>query len=98
MLNLVFHQDRYRELLRTSRLWRHLKHLKWHGFGHSPVEEPGPGGLALFCAVCPQPGVNLPENWKDDPEQWVPVPCTFWNVHVVLMYENQVEIHQGKCL
>lgn len=24
------------------------------------------GKLALFCASCPQPGINLPENWKED--------------------------------
>ena len=62
-------QDRYRELLRTSRLWRNLKYRKWHGFGHSPDKDPGPGELALFCAACPQPGVNLPADWLDDPEQ-----------------------------
>ncbi|KAF8231927.1 hypothetical protein L208DRAFT_1141698, partial [Tricholoma matsutake] len=22
-----------------------------------------------FCAACPQPGVNLPENWTKDPDQ-----------------------------
>ncbi|KAF8876523.1 hypothetical protein CPB84DRAFT_1635353, partial [Gymnopilus junonius] len=22
--------------------------------------------LALFCAACPQPGINLPDNWKED--------------------------------
>ncbi|KAF8875488.1 hypothetical protein CPB84DRAFT_1689625, partial [Gymnopilus junonius] len=22
--------------------------------------------LALFCAACPQPGINLPNNWKED--------------------------------
>ncbi|KAF8899535.1 hypothetical protein CPB84DRAFT_1847743 [Gymnopilus junonius] len=24
------------------------------------------GKLALFCAACPQPGINLPDNWKED--------------------------------
>ena len=24
-----------------------------------------------FCAACPQPGVNLPENWAEDPDQSV---------------------------
>jgi hypothetical protein len=28
------------------------------------------GELGLFCAACPQPGVNLPDNWKEDPETW----------------------------
>jgi len=50
-------------------LWRNLKYLKWHGFGHTNA-VPGPGALALFCAACPQPSVNLPNNWKEDPEQY----------------------------
>ena len=59
-------------MLRTSRLWRNMKYRKWHGFGHQPDAEPGPGGLALFCAACPQPNINLLEGWRDDPDQSVP--------------------------
>lgn len=62
-------QNRYRELMRVSRQWRNLKYLKWHGFGHKTSETPGSGGLALFCAACPQPGVNLPEDWEKDEDQ-----------------------------
>ena len=29
-----------------------------------------PGSLALFCPSCPQPGINLPPNWKELPN-WV---------------------------
>lgn len=25
----------------------------------------------MFCPACPQPGINLPENYKSDPEQYV---------------------------
>jgi len=28
------------------------------------------GSLSIFCPSCPQPGVNLPPNWKDLPN-WV---------------------------
>ncbi|KAI6010214.1 hypothetical protein BKA83DRAFT_4068932, partial [Pisolithus microcarpus] len=56
--------DRYRELMRVSWLWRDLKHRKWFGFGHDTEQDPGDGGLALFCPACPQPGVNLPADWK----------------------------------
>ncbi|KAI5983428.1 hypothetical protein EDC04DRAFT_2914981 [Pisolithus marmoratus] len=56
--------DRYRELMRVSQLWRDLKHRKWFGFGHDMEQDPGDGGLALFCTACPQPGVNLPADWK----------------------------------
>ncbi|EFI26719.1 hypothetical protein CC1G_15640 [Coprinopsis cinerea okayama7 len=61
--------DRTRELRRVGRQWRRLKELKRSGFSHVD-RAPGKGELALFCAACPQPGVNLPPNWKDDPEQW----------------------------
>ncbi|KAI6105115.1 hypothetical protein EV401DRAFT_1873905 [Pisolithus croceorrhizus] len=56
--------DRYRELMRVSQLWRDLKHSKWFGFGHDTELDPGEGGLALFCPACPQPGINLPPDWK----------------------------------
>ncbi|KAI6021294.1 hypothetical protein EDC04DRAFT_2901270 [Pisolithus marmoratus] len=57
-------RDRYRELMRVSQLWRDLKHRKWFGFGHDTEQDPGDGGLALFCPACPQPGLNLPADWK----------------------------------
>jgi hypothetical protein len=79
--------DRYRELLRVSRQWRHLKYLKWHGFGHqflpetnttsSPITpmpmpiSPSKGSMAIFCPTCPQEGINLPDNWKNDLPPWV---------------------------
>ncbi|KAI6160855.1 hypothetical protein EDD17DRAFT_1482804, partial [Pisolithus thermaeus] len=56
--------DRYRELMRVSQLRRDLKHRKWFGFGHDAGQDPGDGGLALFCPACPQPGLNLPADWK----------------------------------
>ncbi|KAI6035870.1 hypothetical protein EDC04DRAFT_2868764 [Pisolithus marmoratus] len=57
-------KDQYRELMRVSQLWRDLKHRKWFGFGHDMEEDPGDGGIALFFPACPQPGVNLPADWK----------------------------------
>ncbi|KAI0738383.1 hypothetical protein C8Q80DRAFT_1262908 [Daedaleopsis nitida] len=61
--------DRYRELLRVSRQWRVQKMHKRAGFAHHN-NSPGPGDLALRCPACPHPGINIPDNWKDDPEQW----------------------------
>lgn len=46
-----------------------IKEYKWFGFGHK-TESPKTGELALFCVACPQPGVNLPDNWKEDEEEW----------------------------
>ncbi|KAI6006355.1 hypothetical protein F5J12DRAFT_905770 [Pisolithus orientalis] len=41
-----------------------LKHRKWFGFGHDSEQDPGQGGLALFCPACPQPGIDLPPDWR----------------------------------
>jgi hypothetical protein len=61
----------YRELWRMSREWRLLKKMKWAGFGHEDKDptNPAAGELAIFCPTCPQPGINLPPDWKRDPNQ-----------------------------
>jgi hypothetical protein len=63
----------YHELRRMSRQWRWMKKLKWAGFGHQPQDHTQviPGSLANFCPACPQPGINLPEDWEHDPRTWV---------------------------
>jgi KDZ transposase family protein len=63
----------YREFRRMSRLWRHMKKLKWAGYAgrNKPVKDVKPGELAVFCPACPQPGINIPDNWKDDPARYV---------------------------
>jgi hypothetical protein len=45
--------------------------LKRGGRGHDPegVASTKPGALALLCPACPQPGMNLPPNWQDYPEE-----------------------------
>lgn len=63
-------QDRRRELGRVWQQWNHLVDLMKNGYGHvSPGKRPGPGDLALFCAACPQPGVNIPDDWRADLEK-----------------------------
>ncbi|KAG1857639.1 hypothetical protein C8R48DRAFT_607105, partial [Suillus tomentosus] len=59
-------QDRYCELMRVSRQWRDLMNRKRFGFGHDSLVKPGPGNLALFCAACPQPGINMLFHWQDN--------------------------------
>jgi hypothetical protein len=63
----------YREFRRMSRLWRWMKKLKWAGYAGStkPVNEISPGELAIYCPACPQPGINIPENWKEDLQRHV---------------------------
>lgn len=65
------YQNRYRELLRASRQWRVLLLKKRFGYGHTKDKVPGKGDLALFCPACPQPGVNLADDWVNDPDKFV---------------------------
>ena len=73
----------YHELRRMSRLWRWMKRLKWAGYGHNQKDplNPEPGSLANFCPACPQVGINIPENWKDDVNRWVTkyLDCAGWH-------------------
>jgi CxC2 like cysteine cluster associated with KDZ transposases len=59
----------YQELGRMSRAWRWMKKLKWAGYGHKDhdFQHVELGELANFCVACPQDGINLDPNWKDDP-------------------------------
>lgn len=61
--------DLYREFRRMSRIWRWMKRLKWAGIGNKvrKAKDVKAGELTIFCPACPQPGVNIPENWKEDP-------------------------------
>lgn len=63
----------YREFRRMSRIWRWMKRLKWAGYGNNQkmASEVSPGQLSVFCPACPQPGINVPDNWKEDPARWV---------------------------
>jgi hypothetical protein len=61
-------KNRYEELIRVSRQMRNLQVKKRFGavYGTSSSH----GSLAIFCPSCPQPGINLPQDWKDLPN-WV---------------------------
>jgi hypothetical protein len=63
----------YREFRRMSRLWRWMKKLKWAGYAGSTktINEVGTGELAIYCPACPQPGINIPDDWMDDPARYV---------------------------
>lgn len=69
-----------------NRQWRQLKHHKRSGYISG---VPGPGSMAGFCPGCPQPGVNLPADWKDDPSQEV-------YTRTVVMDGNFSAIHQRR--
>ncbi|PPQ94118.1 hypothetical protein CVT25_010256 [Psilocybe cyanescens] len=58
---------------RTEIVNRWLKKLRWAGYGHKAEDpcNPPAGSLSLYCPTCPQPGINLPTDWKDDPNRLV---------------------------
>ncbi|KAI0069321.1 hypothetical protein K474DRAFT_1577288, partial [Panus rudis PR-1116 ss-1] len=62
--------DRTRELRRVNRQWQNIRNMQRAGLAHDKDRTIGQGGLALFCPTCPQPGVNLPSGYQDDPESW----------------------------
>ncbi|KAJ6530884.1 hypothetical protein DFH09DRAFT_1250330 [Mycena vulgaris] len=64
-------RDRYDEFLRMGREWRHLQMLKRAGCGHAACGVVGTkaGECALLCPACPQPGMNLPDDWKAAPKE-----------------------------
>ncbi|KAH8987551.1 hypothetical protein EDB86DRAFT_2832248 [Lactarius hatsudake] len=51
-------------LLRMSRQWRDIKSRMEQGLGHQSEDTAPDGSLAIFCPACPQPGINLPNDWK----------------------------------
>ncbi|PPR03552.1 hypothetical protein CVT24_007599 [Panaeolus cyanescens] len=57
----------YHEFRRMIRVWRWVKKLHWAGYGHkTEPRQAANGELGNFCALCPQPGVNLPPDWEKD--------------------------------
>ncbi|KAI6155000.1 hypothetical protein BKA82DRAFT_4010686 [Pisolithus tinctorius] len=50
--------DRYHELLRVAWQWRLLKLMKWSGILEC-TDTHKQGDLVLFCATCPQLGINV---------------------------------------
>ncbi|KAN0134638.1 hypothetical protein V8E53_007423 [Lactarius tabidus] len=57
--------NRYKQLLRASRQWQDLKNRMESGIFHLNEGVPIPdGSMAIFCPACPQPGINLLQDWK----------------------------------
>ena len=63
---------------------RKLQVSKRFGAIHTPAFTPG--SLTLFCPSCPQPGINLPADWKTLPSwvthQTVTVDANFHADHI----------------
>src|SRR5258705_5668123 len=58
--------NRYKELCWVARQWRNLKYRKWFWLLDNLIAKRGK--MALFCAACPQDGVNLEPGWEAEQE------------------------------
>lgn len=38
-------------------------------FHHLTIPHRDPHDLTVSCMTCPQPGLNIPEDWKKKPER-----------------------------
>ena len=52
--------------MRVARCWRQLQVEKFFGRGYHDSKASA-NETTLFCAACPQPGVNMPVDWETDP-------------------------------
>ena len=58
-------QNLYKQLLRASWQWRDLKHRMESGLAYAQdTDHPIDGSMAIFCPACPQPGINLSDDWQ----------------------------------
>ncbi|KAG2036108.1 hypothetical protein BDR03DRAFT_934595 [Suillus americanus] len=68
-------KNHYEGFLGMVHEWHHLKMLKQAGHGHDPagVANTQSSECAVICPACPQPLKNLPDNWKDVPndKRWL---------------------------
>jgi hypothetical protein len=46
-------------------------------------EDQKPGSMAVFCALCAQPGINLPEDWREYDNRYI-------NRHWYLVVANTI--------
>ncbi|KIK73054.1 hypothetical protein PAXRUDRAFT_179356, partial [Paxillus rubicundulus Ve08.2h10] len=65
--------DHYRELMQITRPWWYLALLQRSGIGHDGLNSLYfvMGKQSLFCPACPQPGVNLPDDWEQVYPKWL---------------------------
>jgi hypothetical protein len=53
----------YRHLLRAPCQWWDIQNRMQSGVGYRDNDETD-GSMAVFCPAFPQPGINLPDDWK----------------------------------
>ena len=56
-------------------MWRALTTQKRFGFGYGEDENLKPESMAIFCALCAQPGINLTGDWREYENRCVYIYC-----------------------
>jgi hypothetical protein len=70
-------QNMYKQLPRASQQWRDLKNRMERGLGHQEGGDIQEGAMSVFCPACPQPGINLPDDWSMRYEPYVTAPNSY---------------------
>jgi hypothetical protein len=79
-------QNLYKQLLRASCQWCDITNRMQSGLWYQQEKDSLPdGSMAIFCPACPQPGINLPEDWKER-----------YNLYVLMDYVELFNINQMK--
>ena len=91
-------QNRHQELFRVLRQWRNLKQQKWSGQPYNEAPSGSPGSLALFCGACPQPGLNLPEDWQRDPDPDAYVRTFTMDGNFSAVHQKRMNARPEQCL
>ncbi|KAI0640393.1 hypothetical protein C8Q79DRAFT_921614 [Trametes meyenii] len=94
-------KDRYREVNNSMREFRHVRARCRNGI--DPGDRPGPGGLAVLCPACPQPGMNMRPGWQECAPEYRYVDALHYsidgNFHLGLkakdMDPNDVALSEG---
>ena len=94
----MIRQNQYQELYRVGRQWRNLKQRKQSSYIYTGGEPSGPGSLALFCAACPQPGINIPHNWRSDAEPVVYTRSFVMDGNFSAVHQERTNVVLEKCL
>lgn len=74
--------------MKAARQWRDLKNRMQSGIGYQQKDEPpSDGSMGLFCPACPQPGINLPDDWKD---RYTPYVHTTVTTYIIADYHKAI--------
>ena len=76
-----------------------MKKLRWASYTDSSkmIDEVQPGELAIYCLACPQPSINISENWREDPARHVSFSFFRKKIYVFDWVIGQVAVQTYIC-